>query len=376
MTFARLAHPGLAVAGIFIASLSVQAQQKPAPTAVAPIQRTAKELYQTACATCHGPDGKGSPRSVVGFETPLPDFSDCAFATGEPDPDWFAVVHEGGPVRALDRHMPAFGDALSADEIRFAISHVRTFCSNPAWPQGDLNLPRAFFTEKAFPENEAVWTMGLTGRGERSVENELIYERRLGARNQIELVAPIAAIQDASGNWSRGLGDLAFAFKRTLHASMPRGQISAAGVEVIFPTGNESSGLGNGYTVFEPFAMWGQMLPRNSFLQVHGGIELPSDSSAPREGYFRSALGTTIASDRGFGRAWSPQVEVLWARPEGGSSEWDVVPQLQITLSKLQHVMVAAGVRVPVTQRSERRPHALVYLLWDWFDGGFLEMWK
>ena len=159
-------------------------------------------------------------------------------------------------------------------------------------------------------------------------------------------------------------------------ALSPRGQISAAGVEVIVPTGNESSGLGNGHTIVEPFAMFGQMLPRNSFLQVHAGIELPSDSAAPREGYVRSALGTTIASDRGFGRAWSPQVEVLWARPEGGSSEWDVVPQLQITLSKLQHVMVAAGVRVPVTQRSERRPQALVYLLWDWFDGGFFEMWK
>jgi mono/diheme cytochrome c family protein len=365
VTFPRITRSTLVIAGILVASLPLHASQ-----------RTAKDLYQTACATCHGPDGKGSPRSVVGFETPLPDFSDCAFATGEPDPDWFAVVHEGGPVRALDRHMPAFGDALSPDDIRLAISHVRTFCGNPAWPQGDLNLPRAFFTEKAFPENEAVWTMNVTGRGERTVENALIYEQRLGARNQIELVAPIAAIQDVSGHWSRGLGDVALAFKRTIHASMKRGQIGAAGVEVIFPTGNEATGLGNGYTVFEPFAMWGQMLPRNSFLQVHAGIELPSDSAAPREGYVRSALGTTIASDRGFGRAWSPQVEVLWARPEGGSSEWDVVPQLQITLSKLQHVMVAAGVRVPVTQRNERRPQALVYLLWDWFDGGFFEMWK
>ena len=136
---------------------------------------------------------------MVGFEAPLPDFSDCAFATGEPDPDWFAVVHEGGPVRALDRHMPAFGDALSPDDIRLAISHIRTFCSEPAWPQGDLNFPRAFFTEKAFPENEAVWTMAMTGRRERSLESALIYEQRLGARNQVELVAPIAAHQDALG---------------------------------------------------------------------------------------------------------------------------------------------------------------------------------
>src|SRR4029450_2726878 len=122
--------------------------------------------------------------------------------------------------------------------------------------------------------------------------------------------------------------------------------------------------------------MWGQMLPRNSFVQVHAGVELPSDSTVPREAFIRSAFGTTLASDRGFGRAWSPQVEVLWARPERAASEWDVVPQLQVTLSKLQHVMVAVGVRIPVTQRGERRPQALAYLLWDWFDGGFFEMWR
>jgi mono/diheme cytochrome c family protein len=375
VTSPRTAASLLGVAVILVAtSLSAQARSQPAPAAA--VERTAEEVYRGACATCHGPDGRGSPRAVVGFEAALPDFSDCAFATGEPDPDWFAVIHEGGPVRALDRHMPAFGDALSPDDIRLAISHVRTFCPDPAWPRGDLNFPRAFFTEKAFPENEAVWTMAMAGRRERSLENALIYERRLGARNQVELVAPITVQQGTSGEWSRGLGDVALAFKRTLHADIRRGQISAAGLEVVLPTGNESRGFGNGFTVLEPFAMWGQALPRNSYWQVHAAIELPSDGQALREGFVRSAIGTTIAGDRGFGRAWSPQVEVLWARPERGPSEWDVVPQLQVTLSKLQHVMVAAGVRVPITQRDERREQVLVYLLWDWFDGGFFEMWR
>ena len=116
-------------------------------------------------------------------------------------------------------------------------------------------------------------------------------------------------------------------------------------MEVILPTGKEQLGLGNGYTVFEPFAMWGQMLPRNSFLQMHGGVELPSDTTHGREGSVSCARRSARRSRRtaGFGRAWSPQVEVLWARPEGGASEWDVVPQVQVTLSKLQHVMVAGG---------------------------------
>ncbi len=342
-----------------------------------PVQRTGQDVYRAACLTCHGPDGTGSPKSVIGFDVPLPDFSDCAFSTAEPDPDWRAVVHEGGAIRGLDRHMPAFGDALSPDDIALAISHLRTFCKEPAWPRGDLNLPRAFFTEKAFPENESVWATTFTGRGKKSVGNDLIYERRLGARNQIELVAPVSVQQGAAGEWSRGLGDLALAFKRTVYASMRTGRIAAAGMEVILPTGKEELGLGNGYTVFEPFAMWGQILPRSSFLQMHGGVELPSDSTrGTREAYLRTALGTTFAQHRGFGRAWSPQLEVLWARPERGASEWDVVPQVQVTLSKLQHVMVAAGVRLPLSQREERPAQALVYLLWDWFDGGFFEFWK
>ncbi|RPH61165.1 MAG: cytochrome c, partial [Acidobacteria bacterium] len=68
-----------------------------------PVDRTGEDVYRAACMTCHGPDGTGSPKSVVGFDVPVPDFSDCAFSTAEPDPDWHAVVHEGGSIRGLDR---------------------------------------------------------------------------------------------------------------------------------------------------------------------------------------------------------------------------------------------------------------------------------
>ena len=146
---------------------------------------------------------------------------------------------------------------------------------------------------------------------------------------------------------------------------------------MILPTGNQFKDLGSGTTIFEPFAMFGQMLPHDSFLQVHGGVELPSEPNlAAKEAYLRTAVGTTLAQDRGFGRAWSPQVEVLWARPFGAESEWDVVPQLQVSMSKLQHVLIAGGVRVPLTQRAVRKPQVMVYFLWDWFDGSLFDFWK
>ena len=76
-----------------------------------------EEWYTAACAACHGGDGAGRSIEDVGFDTPLPDFTDCEFASREPDPDWHAVIHRGGPVRAFDRMMPAFGTALDSDEI-------------------------------------------------------------------------------------------------------------------------------------------------------------------------------------------------------------------------------------------------------------------
>ena len=53
----------------------------------------------------------------LGFDVEVPDFTDCDFAAREPDADWYAVIHDGGPVRGFDRMMPAFGQALTGEQI-------------------------------------------------------------------------------------------------------------------------------------------------------------------------------------------------------------------------------------------------------------------
>jgi hypothetical protein len=321
---------------------------------------------------------------VVGFALPLPnghdfpDFTDCPTNTVEPMADWVAVATRGGPIRALDRHMPAFGEALTADQIEQAVRYLWTFCTDGSWPRGELNLPRAFFTEKAFPENETVWTTGLSGSGAKSLVSQLVYERRIGARAQFEVGLPFGAVQqEPGGSWGRGLGDVELALRRTFYASVERGSIFAAGAALVLPTGKETEGLGAGHRVYEPFAMWGQILGTNGFLQAHAGYEISSDTTkGEHEGFARAALGYTLAQDEGFGRAWSPIAEVLVALPSGGTAEWDVVPQVQVSLSKLQHVLLNVGVRIPLNQRVERKPQVLTYVLWDWFDGGLFDFWK
>jgi len=367
-------------------TVSVRASQDTAPvsTPLLPADSSGEEIYRQACTACHSVDGSGQPQTVVGFQLPLPnghsfpDFNDCATNTVEPTADWIAVVHRGGPVRALDRHMPAFGDALSLEQIERAVKYVWTFCKDASWPRGDLNLPRAFFTEKAFPENETVWTTGVTGSGAKAIDNELVYEHRIGSRGQFEVKLPIAAQQqEPGGAWSRGIGDVEFAVRRTFYANLDRGSIFAAGGAIVAPTGKESEGLGNGFWTYEPFAMWGQMIGPNAFFQVHAGVEFPSDQTlGDTEAFARTAFGYTFARDQGFGRAWTPMLEVLTASPQGAATEWDVVPQVQISLSKLQHILLSVGVRVPLNEREERKPQMLTYFLWDWFDGGLFQFWK
>jgi hypothetical protein len=60
---------------------------------------------------------------------------------------------------------------------------------------------------------------------------------------------------------------------------------------------------------------------------------------------------------------------------QGATTKWDLVPQMQVTLSKRQHVMLNVGFRFPVNERSGRQGEFLMYLLWDWFDGGLLSGW-
>lgn len=358
-------HQRFFLASAFVLALSAPSEaQEPA----------VPDPYAAACAACHGTDGRGIPRSTVGFDIPLPDFADCSFATVEPDADWMAVAHDGGPARAFDRRMPAFGEALTADQLQRALDRIRGFCTDSRWPRGELNLPRALVTEKAYPENETVLTTTVVTTGAGAVVNELLYEQRLGARAQVEILVPLVA-HDAGGEWRRGLGDVAVALKRVIAHSLNSGTIVSGSAEIVLPTGSESDGIGAGTVVFEPFLTFGQLFPGDAFLQAQAGLELPR--TGEKEGFWRATIGKTLVQGR-FGRAWSPMLEVLGARDleSGARAHWDVVPQMQVSLSKRQHILMNAGVRIPVNDRAGRSTQVLTYLLWDWFDGGLLDGWR
>ncbi|MFW6198238.1 MAG: c-type cytochrome [Acidobacteriota bacterium] len=353
------------------------------PAEAGQLPEDGEELYEIGCAKCHGMDGTGVDPETVGFDVPLPDFTDCEFVSREPDGDWIAVAHEGGPVRAFDRTMPAFGEAFTDRQLQLIMDHVRTFCTDDAWPRGELNLPRALVTEKAFPEDEAVWTSTIDAEGGGGVVNELLYERRFGPRGQVEVSLPLGLREMGAGRpgdteWKAGIGDLAVGYKYALWHDYGRGAIFSLGGEVILPTGTGSAGLTKDTVVLEPYASFGQILPSDAFFQAQVGAELPTDTDvADNELFWRGALGRTWTTGR-FGRAWSPMVELLGKAElaDGGTEvQWDLLPQVQVSLNTRQHVLGNVGVRLPLTESGQRDTQLLVYVLWDWFDGGFFQGW-
>ncbi len=336
-----------------------------------------EQLFKRACAACHGPDGKGQPRDIRGFEIDPPDFTDCRLTTPEADLDWDSIIHLGGRARSFDRMMPAFGSELSDAEIAKVIGYLRTFCREPGWPRGDLNLPRPFVTEKAFPENEAVLTTTIATSHDKSVTNDFLYEHRVGKKGQYEIKIPLSAMRQTTGGWQSGIGDVALSYKHVVADSLSAGSIAAAGAEVTLPTGRESKGLGGGVALFEVFGTLSKTIGTDGFLHLHAGFEAPSDGTkAVKEVFWRIAIGRSFMEHR-YGRAWTPMVEVLGAREiaSGAEPEWDVVPQIQVSLSDRQHVLVNGGVRIPLNERSQRGSSAMVYLLWDWFDGTIFDGW-
>jgi mono/diheme cytochrome c family protein len=343
------------------------------------------QLFAAGCAGCHGPQGSGAADSTVGFEKPstYPDFTSCEQTSPEVQQDWWSVIHDGGKARGFSRIMPAFGDLLTPDQITSLVEYIRNLCQDRAWAIGELNLPRPLITEKAFPEDETILTSTIRpaaqgGHGHDSVTG-LQYERRFGARNEIEILVPFAVAHDQSGAPQRGVGDTEFGLKHVMFSSARAGSIVSLLGVVTLPAGNSDRGLGTGTTVYEADATFGQLFPHESFLQGEFGIQQGADrDKAPRAGYIRLAGGKSFRADGGIGRMWTPMLEMIANHDfiTSSSTDVDLIPEMQVTLSRRQHVRGAVGVQFPVNNRADRPKQVGFYLLWDWFDGGLFKGWR
>ena len=177
-----------------------------------------KAVYEAACAACHGGAGQGALQQVPGLKLPstFPQFNECDQSTPEYARDYEATIRYGGPARGFSQIMPAFEGVLSARQIAQVIQYLRSFCRETGWPLGELNVPRALMTEKAFPESEVVFTSTANSTGTRGITNEIDYEQAFGKRDQLEVALPYDWAAKPGGGLTSGLGDIGIGDKHVV----------------------------------------------------------------------------------------------------------------------------------------------------------------
>jgi mono/diheme cytochrome c family protein len=87
----------------------------------------AERLYYALCVSCHGVNGRGSWRATLFLARPG-NLADPARLAASSDQYLFDLIKNGGA--AIGRPgMPAFGTALSDEEIRELIQYIRSLPS-------------------------------------------------------------------------------------------------------------------------------------------------------------------------------------------------------------------------------------------------------
>ena len=306
-------------------------------------------LFQAWCKSCHGADGRGTPAATTRLEVPPANLKDCRGSTAEPEDRWVAIVTQGGAAFGLSLDMPAFGEAASPAQIRSVVRYARSLCGEIGWPPGELNFPRAFLVEKAYPEDEVVLT-------NRARSQELIYERRFGRRFQME-----ASARTAFDGQPNSFDGVTGALKYNLWYSLERRALASVGVEATPPVGRQA------VWEVEPFFAFGLAPVRAAVVQ--GEVVGTWEEGAGIIGFsYRLGVGREI------GRV-VPLIEAGWDVPTHGESALSLYPQMWVRLSRLGHVAASLGAELPTTGPEPRHPRLIAFLLWDYGDAPLLRGW-
>ena len=327
-----------------------------------------RDVYEQACASCHGADGRGAPAGT-GIAVPLPDFTDCVFATSESTANWTGLVRYGGGFLGMSPQMPAFGDVLSDEEIRAVVAYVRGFCTEPGYPIGDVNYRRPVFVEKAFPENEAVATTAYeSARHARDSTTELAIEMRVGRRGQLEVGVPGSVVDD--DRRTAGVGDLGLGYKYLLLAAPSWRTALAAGLSLDLPTGNRRHGVGAGTTVVTPelFAARG-LGPLVAQTQVSAELAAYPGRAA-RQMLYRLALQYPLGP---YKKNLVPALELEQTQALDAAVHAATLlgPTLFVPLSRRGHVAFGVGGELPVAGVRPFNWRLAAFLLWEYRDGPF-----
>lgn len=329
-------------------------------------------IYRKACAPCHGADGRGVPMDsplYANFDRPPADFSDPLFNSREPAADWLLVTAHGGKRLGLSAQMPAFGEALSEQQIEDVVAFVKTLADTAGYPPGDLNFLRPIAVTKAFPEDEALiinsYESGDEGAAD-ALSTTLYFARRIGRRHHGEVKLKQTDPRGGSGTEETET-ELELELKSAVAWNAERLSIHTLGLELVLPL------EGDGSEELIPYWSFGKGLSDDFSFQSQLAVKLPFDDldggSATLE-----AIVHWLPSR--WPRGVSPALEATVTEPfaSGADTVATVLPQLYFGLSRGGHVALAVGAELPLTDEAwEYRVRT--FLLWDIADGAFWKGW-
>lgn len=85
----------------------------------------AKANWTKHCAKCHGEDGKG--KTKMGEKLGAHDYTDAKVQASLKDEEMAKAIKEGAKDKSGKVTMKGFADALSDDESKALVEHIRSF---------------------------------------------------------------------------------------------------------------------------------------------------------------------------------------------------------------------------------------------------------
>ncbi|HNP06365.1 MAG TPA: c-type cytochrome [Cyclobacteriaceae bacterium] len=103
---------------------------------------TPESIYLSKCAICHGEKGNANGFNAEYLATQPTKHADSSYMTRRPDDTLFDGVFAGGDILNRSHLMPAWGNALSNDEIKGLVTYMRGLCncSPPKWSTDNKKL--------------------------------------------------------------------------------------------------------------------------------------------------------------------------------------------------------------------------------------------
>jgi cytochrome c553 len=88
----------------------------------------AEDIYKLFCVQCHGTKGTGRGINAPALSVQPRNHTSAADMGALSDDNVFKAIKEGGVAVGKSTQMPSWGSALSDDEIKDLVKHLRGMC--------------------------------------------------------------------------------------------------------------------------------------------------------------------------------------------------------------------------------------------------------